>query len=102
MDKREAVDKIKKYSDLVNQKINTKKIILYGSYAKGNWQDESDIDVAVIVDKVEGDFLEKKVLLYKLRRNIDSRIEPVLIEEGNDESGFLEEIMKHGEVVYSR
>ncbi len=102
MDKTEIIDKLTKYADLVNQKFKAKKIILYGSYAKGNWRHESDIDVAVIVESIDGDLLEKESLLYKLRRDIDCRIEPVLIEEGKDESGFLEEIMRHGEVVYSR
>lgn len=102
MDKKEVVDKLKKYSSLVNEKIKTKKIILYGSYAKGNWRDESDIDVAIVVDSVEGDFLENEILLYKLRRNVDCKIEPILIEEDKDDSGFLEEIIKYGEVVYSR
>jgi hypothetical protein len=36
-----------------------------------------------------------------LRREIDARIEPVLLEEINDKSGFLEEILKTGEIIYS-
>ncbi len=34
-------------------------------------------------------------------RNIDDRIEPVLLEEKNDKSGFLESILEYGKVVYS-
>ena len=33
--------------------------------------------------------------------NIEARIEPVLLEESNDKSGFLEEILKTGEIIYS-
>ena len=50
---------------------------------------------------MEGDFLEMEAMLYKLRRNVDDRIEPVLLEENSDESGFLKEILKHGQVIYS-
>jgi hypothetical protein len=39
--------------------------------------------------------------LFRLRREIDARIEPVLLEESNDKSGFLEEILKTGEIIYS-
>ena len=39
--------------------------------------------------------------LFRLRKEIDTRIEPVLLEESNDKSGFSEEILKTGEVIYS-
>jgi len=39
--------------------------------------------------------------LFRLRREIDMRIEPVLLEESNDKSGFLEGILKTGEVIYN-
>ena len=38
----------------------TKKIILFGSYAKGTYRDDSDIDIAVIFEKVEGSFLKRE------------------------------------------
>ena len=39
--------------------------------------------------------------LFRLRKEIDTRIEPVLLEESNDKSGFLEEILKTGEIIYN-
>ena len=101
MDKSQAIEKATKYSELVGEKINAKKILLYGSYAKGNWNQESDIDIAVIVDAVEGDFLDMLSMLYRLRRHVDDRIEPVLLEQKSDPSGFLNEILKYGEVIYT-
>lgn len=102
MDKGEVIVKVKKYADLVNQKIRPNKVILYGSFAKGNWHEDSDIDVAVIVNSINDDILETQKILFKLRRNIDDRIEPILLEENNDASGFLTEVLKHGHIVYSR
>lgn len=99
MDKNEVIEIVKKYAVVVDKYMKPRKIILYGSYAKGNWQEDSDIDVAVVLNSIEGDALENKALLYKLRRDIDARIEPVLLEEGDDRSGFLAEIMKHGLVI---
>lgn len=101
MDKSQVLEKAIQYATLVSEKIKPQKIVLYGSYAKGSWKEESDIDIAVIVDAVDDDFLETEAMLYKLRRNVDDRIEPVLLEEKNDGSGFLNEILKHGQVIYS-
>lgn len=97
----EIIDKTKKYSELVAGYINPKLIVLYGSYAKGSANEDSDIDIAVICDIIGDDFIEKSQQLFKLRRGIDSRIEPVLIEQGNDRSGFCEEILKTGKIIYS-
>ena len=42
------------------------------------------IDIAVIVDKLNSDYFDEHVKLLKLRRSVDFRIEPVLIEYGED------------------
>lgn len=70
------------------------------SSAEGAARQDSDIDIAVIVDELEGDYLDEQARLYKLRRSVDLRIEPVLIEYGQDKSGFLKEIMDTGYVLY--
>jgi uncharacterized protein len=101
MDKSKALEKVFEYTTLVCQSMKPQKVVLYGSYAKGNWREESDIDIAIVVDTIEGDFLDAEALLYRLRRNIDDKIEPVLLEEKCDESGFLNEILKYGQIIYS-
>ncbi|NVM21935.1 MAG: nucleotidyltransferase domain-containing protein [Desulfobacterales bacterium] len=83
------------------ENFNVKKIILYGSYSRDAARKDSDIDVAVVLDSVDEDFLMVEAKLFRLRREIDARIEPVLLEESNDKSGFLEEILKTGEIIYS-
>ena len=100
MDKSQVLKKATKYEELVSKEFKPQRILLYGSYAKGNWNEDSDIDIAVIVDEVHGDYLEMASTLYRLRRNIDDRIEPVLLEEKADPSGFLTEILKHGQLIY--
>lgn len=97
----EVIDKTKKYAERVVSYMQPKMIVLYGSYAKGTAHEDSDIDIAVICDSLGDDFLEKAHQLYKLRRGIDSKIEPLLIGQENDISGFFEEIMKTGKVIYS-
>ena len=45
-------------------------------FAKGTHSPESDIDIAVVADNFSGDPIEDAMLLMKLRRKIDYRIEP--------------------------
>ncbi len=99
MDKSEAIDKVKKYSILLKSYMSFEKVYLFGSYAKNTNNSDSDIDVAIIVNKAEGDFFSIQPLLWKLRRQIDDRIEPILIEKDNDNSGFLIEIQRNGILI---
>jgi len=96
MDKKEAINKLTVYKQLIIQYFDLDKLILFGSYARGTEQNDSDIDVAVIVNNLDNDYFKDTPLLWKLRRQVDERIEPVLFEKGKDESGFLAEIMKSG------
>jgi len=100
MDKESAINLAKQYSELVSQHMSARLVVLYGSYAKGIATPDSDIDIAVIVDKLDGDYLDQQARLFKLRRSVDLRIEPVLIEYGQDPSGFLKEIMDTGYIIY--
>jgi uncharacterized protein len=99
MDKREVIKKLKKYKELVSDQIDIKEIILFGSYAAGTAGADSDIDVAVVVDKLEGDFFSTRPVLWKIRRKVDDRIEPILFDLHHDESGFLQEIQRTGIVI---
>ncbi len=96
MDKGEAINKVIEYSILLKKHLPIEKVYLFGSYAKNTNRLDSDIDVAVVVKHIDGDFFDIHPLLWKLRRQIDDRIEPILIEKDNDLGGFLAEIEKYG------
>lgn len=101
MDKAAVIERLNEYVNLVREHFPVQKVILFGSYAKGTAREYSDIDVAVIVDKIDN-ILESEYKLYELRRDIDEMIEPLIFEaNSSDPSGFLEEIQKTGEVIYS-
>lgn len=94
---------MEEYAKIVVKNMMVNKIILYGSYVKGNFDEDSDIDVAVIVPRtsISENIIDDMRKLFKLRRNISTDIEPILLIDGEDASGFLEEISKYGEIVYS-
>lgn len=95
-----VAEKVKQYADVVRKDMPVKMIILYGSYARGSENVSSDIDVAVVVDNIENDYLEQSARLFHLVRGIDARIEPVLLSSNEDRSGFLSSILKYGKIIY--
>ena len=104
MDKEKVRRLVEEYAKLVVSNMVVNKIILYGSYARGDFRKDSDIDVAVVVPRISisDDILKDMAKLFKLRRSISNNIEPVLLIDEDDPSGFLESISQYGEVVYSR
>ena len=100
LDKTTALKHAKMYAQLVGEHLHPLKIVLFGSFATGNHTKNSDIDIAVIVNKIDGDFLLISKQLNRFTRNIDSRIEPVLIQNDDDRSGFLTTILETGITLY--
>jgi len=96
MDKGEAIKKVQAYRLLLKDYFQLENVYLFGSYAKNTNREDSDIDVAIIVNTIDGDYFSVNSLLWKLRRLIDDRIEPILIEKDFDDANFLEEILKTG------
>ena len=100
MEQREAIGKVRAFKSLLHRHFDVEKVYLFGSYARAEQQEESDIDVAVVVRRSSGHFFNEVPLLWKLRRKIDVRIEPLIIQKDSDPSGLLEEIEEYGiEVV---
>ncbi len=97
MDKREAEIIANRYIAIVTKKYPVKKAWLFGSYAKGNNHQDSDIDIAILV-KEEYDMIDLQIDLMKMRRQVDLRIEPHPFTEKylDSSSLFKNEIEKHG------
>ncbi|MBC8384381.1 MAG: nucleotidyltransferase domain-containing protein [Candidatus Cloacimonetes bacterium] len=93
---RKAVLKFK--ADIQND-LNIEKVILFGSYVKGKYNDDSDIDVCVIANNITNDYL---TLLKIIPKVIDSdvRIEPVVFSKKEYDDpvsyGLLKEIKNYG------
>jgi len=100
MDKREALRIAGVYIDSISSKYNIKQAILFGSFAKGTNHDDSDIDIAIIVNNVV-DIIDAQIDLMKLRRKIDLRIEPhpFMSSDFNRSNPVVNEILKYGIVI---
>lgn len=98
----EIVDKLKK-------EYEPEKIILFGSYAYGKPQEDSDIDLFIIkhTDKRRIDrFVEVKRLIYDPERRIS--VSPLVYTPDEVEQRlaigdqFIEEVLHRGDVLYAR
>jgi len=81
MDKEQAIILARKYKEAVAERLPLKALYLYGSYSKGTYTEDSDIDIAVVVDYLSDNYFEDTPLLWKLRRKVSNLIEPVLLTD---------------------
>lgn len=100
MDKRDALNIASKYADAVKSKYDSVKIILFGSYARGNYNEDSDIDIAVVLKDYKN-LIDIQLELMRLRRKIDSRIEPHPFREKDFDisNPIVNEIVKYGQDI---
>lgn len=64
-------EELQKLSQIISELIDTKKIILFGSYANGNADDESDLDLCIITDEDK----RKLDIMREIRKNLESIID---------------------------
>lgn len=73
-------EKVIEFYNLIKQQYPIKKILLFGSYAKGNYNINSDIDIAVVMDEYKSkNRIEITSELFKIASGIDVYIEPKCI-----------------------
>ncbi len=90
---------IDKYLMALNRSnIPIKEAILFGSYATGNYQEWSDIDIALVSDMFEGNLFKDKDKIRKVTLSISSEIEaiPFSLDDFNSRNPFVKEILKTG------
>ncbi len=88
---------VKEYIQEISKYYNIQGVYLFGSYAKGTNHEDSDIDVAIIINSDNNAF-DLLVELMMLTQNIDLRIEPHPIKVKDFEEGnpFVQEIIDTG------
>ncbi|MCL6258054.1 nucleotidyltransferase domain-containing protein [Aquiflexum sp. TKW24L] len=92
-----VIDTAKRYVMIIPKNLGVKKAFLFGSFAKGKEREESDIDIALVLENMP-DFFSTQRHLMKLRRKIDLRIEPHPIKEQdfNSLNPFAQEVVQTG------
>ena len=101
---REIKKVIKEYTALlIEGGVPVEKIILFGSYALKKANENSDIDLAVILKDIKDDRFSTRLSLMKYCRDFDEVIEPHPFShnEFNKKNPFVSEIIEYGITVYS-
>lgn len=100
MRKNVILKKARAFIDLVNSRgIPVQNAYLFGSYAKNQADESSDIDICIISPQLGKDLIDEMVLLDKIGSEIDSRIEPHPMNPSDfgEKYNFLaHEIKTHG------
>ena len=102
LDKKTVREIAEKYAEEVKKILNPTAIVVFGSYINGSPNEWSDIDIAVIVRDFKGNWLETASYLCGLKRRVSLDIEPHMMDEASDRSGFLAHVKKTGEIIYER
>ena len=98
MDKRNAIEIVTEYlSRLLKNDFDIKTAYIFGSFARGNVHQSSDIDLAIVLNKLSNPF-EMEVKSMTLRSTNETIIEPHLFDQTDfiPSNPFANEIMKTG------
>lgn len=102
--KNELENKIKIFIKLLENNFSLETVILFGSYASGKPNKWSDVDIAVFSRDFGKNPLEEMASLCKLRRQVDTNIEPLPFSDKelhkHDKADFIHEILTKGRVLY--
>lgn len=83
----------REYADRVEEELKVDSIYLFGSFINGSPNHDSDIDIAVISEDFTGDLIEDTMKLMRIRRKVNTRIEPHPLCKGNP---FINEVIASG------
>ncbi len=98
MDKEQALNLVRQYKQSISGMFDTSKVYMFGSYSKGTANNESDIDVAVVIPELKGEWFSIVPKLWSATRSISTLIDPVLLDESHP-SPLYDDVMRYGIAV---
>ncbi len=95
----EIIDVVRIFRRNIESLLSVKRVFIFGSFAKGTFTENSDIDVCVIAGNVDNNFLAELKIVPTILMS-DVRIEPVVFSEEEylevDTFGLLKEVKENG------
>jgi len=97
---------VKKFINLIIKKFNLKKIIIFGSFARGDYHKGSDLDL-IIVGEFKERFIDRIGKILELN-NSDLEIDVMVYTEEElqkmiqEKRPFIEQALEEGIVVYEK
>lgn len=104
LDKENLIKRIKETVNKINPKAS---LILFGSYARGDFHEQSDLDLLVLIDKEEISREDQKRIkypLYDIEFETGTIISPIVFtkkdwENKHRKTPFYENVSKEGQVL---
>lgn len=98
---------LKEIVQRIDRAVPVKQIILFGSYAKGKQDGDSDLDLLIVAPFVERP-VNRRMMIRRLLKDFDGQIGIDILAYTPDEmsllrsepSSFLNSIIKEGRVIY--
>ena len=101
-----VVESIRNYLNVLRTEhgVDARAAVLFGSYARGEADEWSDIDLVVVAPRFDGTFTRDDVsLLWRVAAHTDSRIEPIPCGvrqwEEDQSSAIIEIARREGQVI---
>lgn len=82
-----SIDRIKATTDMIAKEYDVNSIYLFGSYARGDARDDSDIDMLVDADSL--DFLSMSRMRQELAESLDTDVDMIYNGAVSDVFKFL-------------
>jgi uncharacterized protein len=104
MDKTDAFRLTSQYlKKVVSSGINFREAWIFGSYIKGSQNENSDIDLAIVLDDSEVNLFDTEVKLMVIRNGEETIIEPHVFNKSDFESNnpFVQQIVRNGQKISS-
>jgi predicted nucleotidyltransferase len=89
---------VNRFINMIKKDISVEQVYLFGSYAKGNVKEYSDIDLAIVSNDFQGIrfYDRKKLFKYLIKINTDIEIHTFKTEDFTTDDPFVAEIIKTG------
>jgi predicted nucleotidyltransferase len=100
---KDVMDRVKAISERLKEEYNAQAVILFGSYARGEATDDSDVDLLIIAPTKER-FFERMATVLRLTRDLYYKLalEPIVLTKQEVEQRlqrgdqFIKQIIEKG------
>ncbi len=86
--RRRAIESSKRFIDKIVERFGYLTAIMVGSYARGDFNEWSDIDILIIVDRCDENPLRRYNDIIKVMAEMEEAIEPIIITKEEFKRGL--------------
>ncbi|MDJ0268967.1 MAG: nucleotidyltransferase domain-containing protein [Aigarchaeota archaeon] len=97
---REKLRRVEDYSRWVREKLTVRLLILFGSLAREDWTESSDIDILVVADELSSDVGENYIQLKQYMIEPIGYNSDIFVEEIKKPNMLILDALRYGRILY--